>query len=80
MATYPTPAATGIFTPPAVPATPPLTQADKVQIISDVLTSYLRTNWVTGDTLTVCEEFIAQANQAARAAAATASSQTSTHP
>jgi hypothetical protein len=52
-----------------------LTQADKVQIISDVLTSYLRTNWVTGDTLTVCEEFIAGANQAARATAAAANAQ-----
>ena len=74
--TYTTPASLPAGTAP--PAASTLTQADKVQIISDVLTSYLRTNWVTGDTLTVCEEFITGANQAARTAAA-ATAQTGTH-
>jgi len=48
-----------------------LSDADKKQIIADAVQGYLRTNYITGVTLVVCEQFVADSLKAARSAAQT---------
>jgi hypothetical protein len=69
MATYTTQPA---VTPAAAPAAAPqISRGDRLQILCEAITVYLRTNLVIGDALTVCEDFITGCNQEARAAATT---------
>lgn len=54
-------------TAPAKPEKAELTSAEKKQILREAVSFYLRTNYLTGDTKTVCEEFIADIDDEVRA-------------
>jgi hypothetical protein len=40
---------------------------DRAMVLRDAVSSYLRTNWITGVTAVVCQDFIDECDKAARA-------------